>query len=71
LASESAVRFAPEAQAELESAARWYAERSDRAAKTFLDAIEHTLEFIQQFPDGWPSTAAGVARRIIVPRTPY
>jgi plasmid stabilization system protein ParE len=71
LEPERSVRFAPEAQLELESAATWYATRGLAAVKRFLGAIDRAIELIRMFPEAWPEMGSGNARRITVARTPY
>ena len=64
-------RFRPEAQLELQSASLWYARFGEPARVRFLSRIENALLLIREFPDGWPRTPTGDARRINVSQTPY
>ena len=48
------VEFHPEALAEAEAALKWYAERSDRAARSLLADLEKAIETISKAPKRWP-----------------
>jgi toxin ParE1/3/4 len=65
------IRFARGAQADLEDAARWYADRSQQAFNRLLSAVEHALSLAIEFPDAWPRLSDGEERRIPLRRTPY
>lgn len=69
------VRFAPEASAELEEAARWYEQRHTGLGLAFLAAVHLTVESVVRWPgagssiDGLPADL--VVRRIRIGRFPY
>jgi len=69
------VRFAPEASAELEEAARWYEQRHTGLGLAFLAAVDLTVESVTRWPgagsliDGLPDDL--VVRRSRVGRFPY
>ena len=64
------VEFHPEAQAELENASNWYRERSDLAARAFINEVVHALKRIAESPESWPQTRAN-ERRFLFRRFPY
>ncbi|MGH9165209.1 MAG: type II toxin-antitoxin system RelE/ParE family toxin [Acidimicrobiales bacterium] len=69
------VRFAPEASAELEHAARWYEQRHVGLGLAFLAAVDVAVEFVARSP-GAGATVAGLpedldVRRARVSRFPY
>jgi len=69
------VRFAPEASAELEEAARWYEQRHTGLGLAFLAAVDLTVESVTRWPgvggpiDGLPEDL--VVRRVRIGRFPY
>lgn len=69
------VRFAPEAEAELKNAARWYERRNAGLGLTFLEAVDEVAGQILQWPQAGtiiPSVKAErTARRRRVRRFPY
>lgn len=46
------LRVSDEADADIRSAARWYAARSKQAGIRFIEAVYHDFGYISQFPDG-------------------
>ncbi len=46
------VRVSDEASADINSAARWYAERSKKAGIRFIEAVYQDFAYIGQFPHG-------------------
>jgi toxin ParE1/3/4 len=48
------VSLHPAAEAEYESALRWYLERSERAAAGLEAALDRAIEFIATFPEASP-----------------
>jgi len=62
------VRFHPEAADEVETARRWYAERSPAAAETFLVELDLAVERVREAAQRWPRYGIG-ARRYILPIT--
>jgi plasmid stabilization system protein ParE len=43
--------FHPEAGAEFDEAFDWYAERSGKLARRFLDSTARTIEFLRTYPE--------------------
>lgn len=64
------VAFHPEAIMEAEAAIEWYAERSSRAAESFLLEIEAAVAAIAAAPERWP-LVDGSSRRYLLRRFPY
>lgn len=64
------VEFHPEAETELENASNWYRERSDLAARAFINEVVHALKRIAESPESWPQTRAN-ERRFLFRRFPY
>lgn len=60
----------PEALAEGEAAAAWYAERDARIAVRFAEELEAVLIRIAEAPDRWPTHLHGT-RRVRMTRFPY
>lgn len=64
------IEFHPAAEEELESAADWYAERSDTAPIKFLSEVDRGVRLILQAPRRWPAGARGT-RVFVLRRFPY
>jgi plasmid stabilization system protein ParE len=64
------VQLHPAALAEAEAALRWYLERSQRAAESFLREISRAVDQIAQTPDRFPQFEFGT-RKILLRRFPY
>ncbi len=60
----------PAAVEEAEAAARWYRERSPRAAKKFVDELNHVIEKILEAPHRWPRGSNGT-RKLNLPCFPF
>lgn len=60
----------PEAVAEGEEAAAWYAERDPRIAVRFAEELEAALLRVAEAPDRWPNYLNGT-RRVRIARFPY
>jgi hypothetical protein len=60
----------PEADEELEVAARWYEERQPSLGDDFIDEFEHTLRRIVAEPERWRKTR-GDNRKLNFHRFPY
>lgn len=48
------VEIHPDALAEAEAAAAWYAERSSRAPAAFIEEIDNAIQSILKAPKRWP-----------------
>ena len=59
-----------EAREELREATRWYAARSHRAARRFVDAYKHARQLIEDGPERWAEIEPGV-RRVLFRKFPY
>lgn len=66
----SQVSFHPAAIEEAEAAARWYRQRSARAAARFLDEINSVIDRILGAPLRWPEGPLGT-RRARLPCFPF
>jgi plasmid stabilization system protein ParE len=62
--------FHPQALQETENAVAWYAERSMRAAKRFVEDMGAAVAAIGETPERW-SRFDGEARRTLLRRYPY
>ena len=62
--------FHPAAIEEAEAAARWYRERSPRAATRFVDEIYQVIDKILDTPQRWPQGLGGT-RKVILPCFPF
>ena len=60
----------PQALAEAEAAAAWYAGRDLRVAARFAAELEATLDLIAEAPNRWPAYLYGT-RRLPLTRFPY
>ena len=60
----------PAAVEEAVAAARWYRERSPRAAKRFVDELNQVINKILEAPQRWPRTTNG-ARKLNLPCFPF
>jgi plasmid stabilization system protein ParE len=60
----------PAAIEEAEAAARWYRERSPKAAARFVDEIEQVIDKLRNAPHRWPLGPHGT-RRIRFPYFPF
>jgi plasmid stabilization system protein ParE len=68
--SASAFSFHPEALEEAFAAARWYRERSPRAAQRFVAELNHAIDTIVEAPRRWPISLRGT-RKLKLPHFPY
>ena len=66
----SSVRFLPEVVDDLDSARRWYDERSEGLGKAFLGACSDALRRIERNPD-WVAADADHIRSLRLHRFPY
>ena len=64
------IRFHPAAAAGVEAAGRWYAERSQVAARAFFMEVSASLERLGEAPDRWPQYLQGT-RRYLLPHFPF
>jgi plasmid stabilization system protein ParE len=64
------VEIHPDALAEAEAAAAWYAERSLRAPAAFIEEIENAIQAILNAPKRWPIFELDF-RRVPLFRFPY
>ena len=64
------VELLPEASQELTEAFDWYADRSSKAARSFLQEIHQALKAIEKAPRAWPQFEANT-RRYLLRRFPY
>lgn len=60
----------PSALAEAQAAYRWYNERSETIAKTFLADLDSAVELISEDPMRWPAYLDR-ARRFLLRRFPF
>jgi plasmid stabilization system protein ParE len=60
----------PGAQAEAEAAARYYAERSPRAAEAFVQELDNAVAEIELAPQRFPKHAHGT-RRVLLRTFPF
>ena len=60
----------PAALAELQSALRWYLERSQTAAANFVADIDEAIQLIIQSPARWPAGDRGT-RKFVLQRFPF
>jgi plasmid stabilization system protein ParE len=64
------LRVSDEAVADLNAAARWYGERSLKAADAFIDEVQSSFQFIIRSPYGAPKVQ-GLVRQLPVYRFPF
>jgi len=64
------LELVPEALAEAEAAAEWYAARSPKAAAGFVAEVEAAIATILRIPAAWPAFDHGT-RRYLLRRFPY
>ena len=64
------LEYLDEAVVEAEAAARWYAERSARAAARFSAELDEAEAAIHDQPDAWPAFDHGT-RRYLLRRFPF
>ena len=64
------IELHPDAAADAEEAASWYAERSALAARGFLAELDLVLSRVLEAPDRWPQFEMGT-RRYVFPRYPF
>jgi len=64
------IKLNPDAAADAEEAAGWYAERSTLAAKGFLAELDLVLGRVLEAPGRWPQFELGT-RRYVFPRYPF
>ncbi len=60
----------PAAVEEAEKAARWYRQRSARAAAQFVEEVNHALDRIPAAPQRWPAGPHGT-RKFLLHRFPF
>lgn len=60
----------PRAEAEAERSIVWYAERSERAAREFLEELTGALEQVRAHPMRWPFWRRDI-RRITLQQFPF
>lgn len=60
----------PAAIEEAEAAARWYMERSPRAAQKFVDELNQVIDKILEAPHRWPRDTNGT-RKLNLPCFPF
>ncbi len=58
-------QFLPEAEEEMNEAARFYEGRSEGLGEDFLAEVEHTVESMLAFPKGAPVVSKNLRRRIL------
>ena len=68
--SGESLRIHPAALEEAEAALDWYAQRSKRAARMFLDDLDRAMDQIGQNPEQSPRHDFGT-RRIVLRRFPF
>ena len=66
----TAVLFTKPAQADVQAARRWYAERSPRTGALFAREIDRGVAQIAASPASWPQVSPRL-RRYVVRRFPY
>ena len=64
------ISFHPDAIDEAEAAARWYRQRSVRAAARFVDEVNEAIERIVAAPKRWPLGPRGT-RKVKLPCFPF
>ena len=64
------IRFHPAAAAEVEAAARWYAERSPVAARAFATEVSACVERVGEAPERWARYLYDT-RRYLFPHFPF
>ncbi len=64
------VTLRPEAEADLESAARWYEDRRRGLGGRFLDEVQRTIDRVAENPQGFPRMH-GEIRRAVTRRFPF
>jgi plasmid stabilization system protein ParE len=64
------VTIHPKAVAEAREAVKWYRERSQAAADSFVAEMDHAIERIIEAPDRWPPCIGGT-RRYLLHRFPF
>lgn len=63
------VRLTPEAEADLEQALAWYAERSADLSAGFLVCFEAVFRQVEQFPESAPAVHASLRRALLRTRS--
>lgn len=58
------VRFSAEAAAELGAAASWYDEQRAGLGRTFIDAVEATLDVLARWPESGAAISGVAPRRV-------
>ena len=64
------VKVADEADAEISTAARWYAQRSIKVANAFIDEVYNDFKLIEQFPNG-AQRVRGLIRQLPLSGFPF
>lgn len=62
--------FHPDAVAEANAAAAWYAERNPALRRAFIAELDRAVDSIRKSPEGWPGYEAGT-RRYLMRRFPF
>ena len=65
-----ALEIHPAALDELKLAVTWYLERSEPAAREFVEEVDRSIELILESPSRWPS-GNYATRRFVLKRFPY
>jgi len=68
--ADTELRLHPLAADEVESAHRWYAERSTAAAEEFLRELDAAMEAVAEAPDRWPRVHSRY-RRFLLHKFPF
>lgn len=58
-------QFLPEAEEEMNEAARFYEGRSEGLGEDFLDEVQHTAESTLAFPQSGPVISENLRRRML------
>jgi len=64
------VKFHPEAEADASEAQRWYAQRSNIAARAFLTELKLAIDNVTKSPEIYPLYLSG-SRRYFFPSFPF
>lgn len=64
------VRFRSEAESDVVLAREWYDAQRLGLRDEFVEALEHVIDLVSEFPDAFPEIATGL-RRALLGRFPY
>ena len=64
------LRFRPEAEDEYLQAVSWYEDQREGLGREFIQAVESTLDFIEENPEMYP-VIRGELRRALLRRFPF